>query len=1529
MLILQNAPLPSLELPGLRLNPIEAESGTAKFDLNLALVETDLGLVGNLEYNTDLFEAATARRLLVHFRNLLEGVVANPGCRVSELPLLTADELHQLLTEWNCAQADIPDEGSIHWLFEAQTERTPEAVALVFEDKPVTYRELNRRANQLAHHLRELGVGPEVLVGICVERSVEMVVGLLGILKVGGAYVPLDPDLPKERIAFLLNDAKVPLVLTQQSLEASLSRQEARLVRLDSDAEAIGRHSTENPTGGVGSDQLAYVLYTSGSTGQPKGVQITHGSVVNFLASMGREPGLAAHDTLLAVTTLSFDIAGLEIFLPLTVGARLVLVPREVTQDGKRLTEKLVTSSATVMQATPATWQMLLESGWSGSPGLKILCGGEAMPPGLAQQLLGRCASLWNVYGPTETTIWSTVHRVDGCGGSVSIGRPIANTQVYVTDRRCQPVPVGVVGELLIGGAGLARGYLGRPELTTEKFVPNPFSDTPGSRLYRTGDLARWLPSGELECLGRLDHQVKVRGFRIEPGEIESVLAQHPGVHQAVVVAREDTPGDRRLVAYVVGAKDQAPEEQRAKQVADWQGLWDETYAQPQGANAPALTKDPALNFSGWNSSYTGLPIPEEEMREWLDQTVARIQALRPARVLEIGCGTGLLLFRIAADCAQYTGTDISGQALYSLLWQLPLQPLELPVRLLQRPADDFSGFTEGAFDAVVLNSVVQYFPDVDYLLKVLAEAVRMVRPGGRVFVGDVRNLALLEAFHASIQLRQAGDSLPVEQLVQRVRKKVSQERELVIDPAFFPALEEYLPQVRSVEMQLKRGRHRNEMTTFRYDVVLHVGHDELPARKTTWLDYRESELTPAEVRRRLEEERPEVLAITGVPNDRIPAQAVALVRLDHARGTVGDLRKATEDGGIDPEEFWQLGESQAYAIDMRWTPGTTDGRFDVAFRRRDVATVHFREEAGRRPWRDYTNEPLRGKATQGLALELRGHLKDRLPEYMVPSAFVLLDALPQTPNGKIDRKALPAPDQGRPDGTVAFVAPRTPTEEILARAWAEVLGLEQVGVNDNFFDLGGHSLQAVQFVARIAKALGRDVPVKTLFLHPTVAALAEELESGGAAPTGPAVTDRNGTASSALPLDADRLTALAPQLTIERRPMMPLFESGELAPVQAAAIGYLPSALLEYTGLSPRDIIEGWCAGQPVVSGLYETPLGRIGLLLLPRFDSRVYHDPEDLLGVLGQAVLNAGRLGAQMVSLTGLLPSATRYGQALEEALAGQEAPRITTGHATTTAAVVLSVRGLLAVAGRDLAHERVGFLGLGSVGTAVLRTLLRCLSHPAEIRLCDVYSKRNALHELRREIVEELDYRGPVRVLEARGGVPAELYESSLLIGATNVPDILDVDQLAPGTLLVDDSSPHCFRVDRAVRRLRERQDVLFTEGGMLRAPRPLRQVLYVPAELEQVMPTIPAEMIGNYDPQHITGCVLSSLLSARRADLPPTVGLVGPQACLDHYQVLERLCFQAALHCEGGTLDEEGIRDFRRRFGRERKIQVTPR
>ncbi|PYK02800.1 MAG: non-ribosomal peptide synthetase, partial [Verrucomicrobia bacterium] len=551
MFALERAPLESVNWPGLKLTQLELDSGTAKFDLTLYLVENSTGLTARMEYNTDLFGAATIQRMLTHFKALLEGILAGPDKRLSELPLLTETERHQLLVECNRTQADYPQEKTIPGLCEAQAARTPDAVAVVFGDQHLTYRELNQSANQVAHHLRKLGVQPDALVGICLDRSLDLVVGLLGILKAGGAYVPLDPSYPQERLAFMLEDSQAPIVVTQRRLLEALPKDRARFVCLDSEWKLIARESQENPSETVSPEHLAYVIYTSGSTGKPKGVQIPHRAVVNFLNSMRSEPGLTSADTLLAVTTLSFDIAALELFLPLSVGARVVLATREEAADGAQLAAKIAETCATAMQATPATWRLLIDSRWPGNKSLRVFCGGEALSRELANRLLERCAGLWNLYGPTETTIWSAAAKIEPGNAPVVIGRPIANTQFYILDRYLQPVPVGVPGELFIGGDGLARGYLNRPELTAEKFIRHPFSDEPNARVYRTGDLARRSPDGNIELLGRMDHQVKIRGFRIELGEIEAVLLQFTKVREAVVVAREDAPGDKRLIAYL------------------------------------------------------------------------------------------------------------------------------------------------------------------------------------------------------------------------------------------------------------------------------------------------------------------------------------------------------------------------------------------------------------------------------------------------------------------------------------------------------------------------------------------------------------------------------------------------------------------------------------------------------------------------------------------------------------------------------------------------------------------------------------------------------------------------------------------------------------------------------------------------------------------------------------------------------------------------------------------------------------------
>jgi amino acid adenylation domain-containing protein len=450
-------------------------------------------------------------------------------------------------------EVNSPRYSCVHELLEVAVQERPQSTAVEFEGRSLTYVELHARANQLARVLRKHGVEREVLVGVCMERSLEMVVALLGILKSGGVYVPLDPSFGRGRIQYVLDEARVRVLITQKALRSFVPPTSAEVLCLEPSWDLIAEENDEPVPSEVGSSNLAYVIYTSGSTGKPKGVQLEHRSVTNFLCSMRQEPGLGPQDALLAVTTISFDIAALEIFLPLLAGARLIVATREATTDGNLLKSLLRSSRATTMQATPTTWHILFESGWTGDRKLKALVGGEAVSPELARKLAACCGSVWNMYGPTETTIWSSIYRIEGNDQrNVPIGKPIANTSLYVLGSNRGPLPYGAEGELYIGGDGLARGYFERPELTAEKFVPDPFSSRPGSRMYRTGDLARYRSDGNVEFLGRLDHQVKIRGFRIELGEIEAVLEQHQAVQQAVAIARDGDLGGKYLAAYFI-----------------------------------------------------------------------------------------------------------------------------------------------------------------------------------------------------------------------------------------------------------------------------------------------------------------------------------------------------------------------------------------------------------------------------------------------------------------------------------------------------------------------------------------------------------------------------------------------------------------------------------------------------------------------------------------------------------------------------------------------------------------------------------------------------------------------------------------------------------------------------------------------------------------------------------------------------------------------------------------------------------------
>ena len=511
-----------------------------------------------MEFSTDLFDEARITRMLDHFQTIVSAAAADPDLPVGRLPILTPAERQFLLVDCNQTNWPLVHEHLLHELIERHARRSPSAVAASFNGRTITYRELEERSSLLARHLRGLGVKPGVLVAICVERSIEMIVALMAVLKAGGAYVPVDPTFPSDRISYMLENSAAAVVIKDRQLKDKITTASAKIVNLDEDWQA---HTPRDlpPQDAATLDDPAYVIYTSGSTGRPKGVVIPHRAVVNFMISMARKPGFTSTDIIVAVTTLSFDIAALEIFLPLTQGARVEIASRETATDPSRLSSLLSKCKATVMQATPATWRMLIDSGWQGNRDLKILCGGESLSSDLATQLIARSGELWNMYGPTETTIWSTIERVETADAGILIGRPIQNTQAYILDRNLEPLPAGIPGELFIGGLGLALGYLHQPELTAERFLPNPFSSEPGSRMYRTGDVARYREDGRIECFGRLDHQVKIRGFRIEVAEIESVLKQHPSVGECVVIATDVGAGDKRLVAVITAVDPEAP----------------------------------------------------------------------------------------------------------------------------------------------------------------------------------------------------------------------------------------------------------------------------------------------------------------------------------------------------------------------------------------------------------------------------------------------------------------------------------------------------------------------------------------------------------------------------------------------------------------------------------------------------------------------------------------------------------------------------------------------------------------------------------------------------------------------------------------------------------------------------------------------------------------------------------------------------------------------------------------------------------
>lgn len=1115
-----------LLLDGAELEPYPLEPVATPFEIDLTLEESAGCLTGYLQYNADLFADSTIEQLAAHYQTLLASIASDSSRAIGRLPILSDDERQQALIARNDTRAPFPDDLCAHELFEEQVMKTPDAIAIIWKGEELRYAELNRRANQLAHYLRAQGIGPGDLVGVLLDRRPELIIAVMGILKAGAAYVPMDVSNPLDRLERIAASANLAATVTLSSFASRMGGRGGNLVSLDHlDAELSGC-SAENPDRRADPSSQIYVIYTSGSTGHPKGAGVYHRSFVNLLYWLRTDFDMGSDDRELVITSHSFDLTQKSLYQMLISGGQVVLSECEPYEwDG--IEQEMTRHQITLLNCAPShIYPLSRASTHACLKELRLLfVGGESLDVSRLEAWIRSQSfktTIVHIYGPTECTDISLFNRIDDplpyLNRRVPLGRPIPNVEVYVVDGQFEPVPTGVVGEVCVSGISVGSGYVGDPKQTAERFLDNPFPSSWGRPLYRTGDLGRALPNGQIEFVGRCDDQIKIRGFRVELGEIENVLRQHEAVADSVVVAREHGPGDHRLVAYVVPNLEDASTSSEVmrwsgERVQEWQSVHDQTYA-----NAKSI-EDPTFNIAGWESSYTGQPLSVEEMRQWRDSFVNQVLGRRPKNVLEIGVGSGMLLFEIAPHCDRYVATDFSPSVLSQLEQTLQRESeLRDRIELRQQSADDFSGIPKETFDAVILNSVVQYFPGVDYLLEVLDGVLDHVRPGGFVMLGDIRHLQLLAAFQASVQLFRAEGELPVDQLRERIHTHLNCEQELLLDPAFFHALAVRYPPIRNVHICLKQGAYRNEMNKFRYDVLLELeDHKNGPLLSGSWQAWEQQRYSLSQWKELLQRTTPPQIGIRGVPNSRVLRDVVANrllnnheAKYDNCRTLEKELETLVANSqageGMEPDDWRKIADELGYQVECTWSGSSAsdpsgEGRYDVLLwrdsgdQRQSGMISHPPLRRHARPWSTYANDPLRGKYLSSMGPRLREYLTRKLPDYMVPTALVMLDRLPLNANGKVDRKALPAPESGRPELAEPYVAPRTEPEQAMVRIWEEVLGIEEVGIHDNFFELGGHSLLATQVMSRANDYFKKRVALRALFERPTVSQLTLRFE--------------------------------------------------------------------------------------------------------------------------------------------------------------------------------------------------------------------------------------------------------------------------------------------------------------------------------------------------------------------------------------------------------------------------------------------------
>lgn len=1082
----------AVSFDGLKHNLISNPRSYETFDIFLNATGSKNKLILEWSFNTGLFSPETIQGYHQDFSALLEDIVQQPDSTIS---MLIQNDEAMLQKK---AITNQPHFSSINELLKNTCSSFPAKIAVTFKDISLNYAELNSRIHQLANKLLLKGVKTGDFIAVSMDRSSEMLISLLAILRAGAVYIPLDPTYPKERIEFMLEDSGAKYLLLSKRYTGFYKGGATEIIaEVEEHGILNGNIPDFKP---VLANDLAYVLYTSGSTGKPKGVKITHGNLANFLLSMLEQPGISQDDRLLAITTISFDIAGLELFLPLLAGAEVVIADTASTKDGRVLIDLVQAKAITIMQATPSTWQMLIDSGWGeSSSSLKILAGGEPLTDHMAKLLLSRSTELWNMYGPTETTIWSTLMRIKQGNTKVTVGHPIRNTQIYIINEHGQEVQPGTIGEICIAGDGVGQGYLNRQELTREKFIPDPHQPASSKKMYRTGDLGTILPNGELNCHGRIDQQVKIRGHRIELGEIESVLSAAPGIKQSVVAVSQNDGNDRKLVAYVT--LDETSENADA---LSWKDRWETLYNIGAETNKNEALPDQKLDETLLDYYENGKELAAQS-EEWLRSSVERIKSLQPNNIYEIGSGAGQILYELADDVDYYLATDYAKTAIDKLKETLSSNREKWGhVEAEVASADDFSAVGSKKFDLILLHSVAQYFPGGDYLIDVIKKAIGSIEGRGCIFIGDMQGKSTLEICHAMDHLPKAPEKNSLSAFKEVIANRVRIEDELVADPAFFYGLTDIFSEITAVDVQLRKGKSINEITKYHYDVWIYVGQDKqivTPDVSHVW----HLGMGQREIEHMLEINRSLVVELKNIYNSRT-AKDCYLLQLMHDADESRLLCEIKAEvnavtAGMHPDMFWAMAEPLGYTAHVRWSSDGTDGLFDVVFIPESHQDVLPPAPFGRGFPIDMDSQVRTPFSKQRISIpiaqlsEWRAYASALLPSFMMPDEFVAIKQFPLTPNGKIDRKLLPKPELKHVEKRNEGQHTLTENERLVASIWTNALGLENINVTDDFFELGGHSLLAMKVMVAIEKQTGKRLPLATLFDNSTLERMALQLE--------------------------------------------------------------------------------------------------------------------------------------------------------------------------------------------------------------------------------------------------------------------------------------------------------------------------------------------------------------------------------------------------------------------------------------------------